>query len=764
MSFLTLSLCLLTGLMFLLICRIWLSNNPPAPTKNKPVATEVPLLETERLELNDQGYIQCNLLSDSYEVDDNWLNFSGYSRSELPLSTSELDRTILHPDDREQICTATETATSVTGTDRFSSDYRMLHASGRWIWVRSSMLIIRDESGLPTHLLAKQVDITEQKTTENILRNSQVFAGLREFIFEDGLINITTLEPGKVGLVVPEQWVQFGIEEAIHPDDLAMVRQVLSQSSLSHRPFEIEFRAFTRDRRLLNILLYGQPETDADGKFSRIRGVFRDITARKLAQSREKTYRLLIEGSCTGLVITRISDLAVLHVNQKFCTDSGFTVEEALTLSTEKLISEWNYDKVKKLLSTLLNAPEEQQQWSYQSGNVKRKDGSTFPVKVWSHATQWEGEAVFATVVLDISEQQQLQQALADSEQKYRQLFDALPDSVILFDEDSIIIDCNQETANSHGWSRDELIGQPVAVLSPTPGEIDVVEILKKQGELAVDGIETHRDGTEMPVESHAKMISIGDRPVMVAVLRDVAERLHFIDEIQRQKTEMEEFTYTVSHDLKSPLTTIAGFSEVLAESLEGNDIEAAKNDLKRISRAATKMQNLLGELLEYSRLGVLPNSIESAPMREIIDDAQERVAGQILESGATITVQPDQPDQPEVEGNLLRITQLYQNLIDNAIKFHHRDRPIQIDLGWDTKKSCFFVDDNGPGIEPQFNKKIFELFDQLDHDHSGSGIGLAAAKKIVETHGGTIWMESPSALGGTRFNFTLQNAKKALN
>ena len=725
------------------------------------VATEVPRLETKRLELNDQGYIQYDLLSGNYEVDDNWLHFTGYSRSELPLATSELYKKTLHPDDLEQVCKAIETTASSIDDDRFSNDYRMLHASGRWIWVRSSMLIIRDESGLPTHLLAKQVDITEQKTTENILRSSQVFAGLREFIFEDGLINITTLEPAEVGMVLPEQWAQFGVEETIHPDDLAMVRQVLSQSSLSHRPFEIEFRALTRDRRLLNILLYGQPETDADGKFSRIRGVFRDITARKLAQSREKTYRLLIEGSRTGLIISRISDLAVLHVNQKFCIDSGFSFDEALALSTEEFLNDWDYQQIETLFSALLNHPKGQQQWTYQSGDVVRKNGSTFPVKAWSHATEWEGEAVFATVVLDISEQQRIEQALADSEQKYRQLFDALPDSVALFDDAGIIIDCNQEMASSHGWNREELIGQPVALLSPTPEEINIVEILKKQGKLVADGIEKHRDGSERPVESHAKRITIGDQPVMVAVLRNVTERNNFIEKIQRQKAEMEEFTYTVSHDLKSPLTTIAGFSEVLAESLEENDVEAAKNDLKRISRAAGKMQNLLGELLEYSRLGGIPSNIESAPMAEIIDDALERVAGQILESGATITIQPD---QPEVKGNLMRITQAYQNLIDNAIKFHHRDRPIQIELGWNAEKSCFFIDDNGPGIEPQFKQKIFELFDQLDHDRSGSGIGLAAAKKIIDSHGGTIWMESPSALGGTRFNFTLQNSNKTLH
>ena len=286
-----------------------------------------------------------------------------------------------------------------------------------------------------------------------------------------------------------------------------------------------------------------------------------------------------------------------------------------------------------------------------------------------------------------------------------------------------------------------------------------MIELLKRQGSLVMNGIERHRDGTEMPVEAHAKLITLRDRQIMVSVLRDITERVRFIEELQNQKAEMEQFAYTVSHDLKSPLTTIKGFSDVLVENLEDNDIEAAKSDLNRITRAATKMQTLLNELLEYSRLGQQPENNESAAMNEVIDDALERVAGQIMEFSATVTVQPN---QPVVTGNLMRLAQLYQNLIDNAIKFHHPPDPINIEIGWDATLECFFIDDNGPGIESKFKDKIFMLFDQLDHDHSGSGIGLAAAKKIIENHGGTIWMESPSALGGTRFNFRLVDPARA--
>ena len=224
---------------------------------------------------------------------------------------------------------------------------------------------------------------------------------------------------------------------------------------------------------------------------------------------------------------------------------------------------------------------------------------------------------------------------------------------------------------------------------------------------------------------------------------------------LKQQKAEIEQFTYSISHDLKSPLVTIEGFSEILAENLATNDLENAQSDLRRINKAASKMHVLLTELLEYSRLGITPHSTTPTAMNDIVEDALERVAGQVLETSAQITVAPD---LPTVNGNPDRLAQVYQNLIDNSIKFRHPDRPIEIELGWDPEKNCFFVDDNGRGIELQFQNKVFALFDQLDPEQPGSGIGLATVKRIIDTHEGKIWVESPSALGGTKISFFLPN------
>ncbi|MBL4622115.1 MAG: HAMP domain-containing histidine kinase, partial [Immundisolibacteraceae bacterium] len=267
------------------------------------------------------------------------------------------------------------------------------------------------------------------------------------------------------------------------------------------------------------------------------------------------------------------------------------------------------------------------------------------------------------------------------------------------------------------------------------------------------EGVDIHRDGTELPFEAHAKAITIQDQRLMVTVLRDATERNSYIRELQQQKADIEQFTYAISHDLKSPLITIEGFAEILSDNLKNNRLDEADSDLQRITRAAGKMHVLLTELLEYSRLGVTVIKTEQVSMTEVIEDAMERVAGQIVRSAATLTITPD---LPTVKGNAGRLAQLYQNLIDNAIKFNVDNTNINIELGWDSKQKCFFIDDNGPGIALEFQDKVFGLFDQLDPQHRGSGIGLATAKRIVETHGGKIWVQSPSHLGGTCFCFTL--------
>jgi len=240
------------------------------------------------------------------------------------------------------------------------------------------------------------------------------------------------------------------------------------------------------------------------------------------------------------------------------------------------------------------------------------------------------------------------------------------------------------------------------------------------------------------------------------ALQSELSQRQSFIRELEAKNAELERFTYTVSHDLKSPLVTIAGFIGYLEkDALEGN-AEKVKNDIDRIIKAAEKMQSLLNDLLELSRIGRLMNPPENVPFEYIVKEALENVQGQLEANKVKVKVQSD---LPIVYGDKVRLIEVLQNLVDNAAKFTSMSKHPSIEIGTGGKTQednyIFFVRDNGIGIHPQFQERIFGLFNKLDQSIDGTGIGLTLVKRIIEVHGGKIWVESELGKGAT-FYFTL--------
>jgi len=238
------------------------------------------------------------------------------------------------------------------------------------------------------------------------------------------------------------------------------------------------------------------------------------------------------------------------------------------------------------------------------------------------------------------------------------------------------------------------------------------------------------------------------------------AEREQLIAELEAKNAELERFTYTVSHDLKAPLITIRGFlGYVENDALTGN-LERVRADMQRITRATDKMQRLLNELLELSRIGRMMNPPQSVPFETIVYEALELVRGPIQERGVQVQIAPD---LPPIYGDRARLVEVVQNLVDNAIKFMGDQAHPCIEIGrrgTDAEgKPILFVRDNGIGIEPQYHERVFGLFNKLDTQSEGTGVGLALVKRIVEVHGGRIWVESDGPGHGSTFCFTLPMA-----
>lgn len=232
-------------------------------------------------------------------------------------------------------------------------------------------------------------------------------------------------------------------------------------------------------------------------------------------------------------------------------------------------------------------------------------------------------------------------------------------------------------------------------------------------------------------------------------------ERERLIAELEAKNAELERFTYTVSHDLKSPLFTIRGFLGLIRRDMASGDVERIQKDIERIESATSQMQHLLDALLELSRLGKKVERSLEVPLGVIVREATELLAGQIAEQGVEVTIAPDLPTR---RVDRTRILQLFQNLLDNAIKFLG-DEPsprVEVFTRREQGEDVIVVRDNGLGIAPEDQERIFGIFDRLDSEIAGTGIGLALVERIVELHGGRIWVESAGAGKGSAFCFTL--------
>ena len=238
------------------------------------------------------------------------------------------------------------------------------------------------------------------------------------------------------------------------------------------------------------------------------------------------------------------------------------------------------------------------------------------------------------------------------------------------------------------------------------------------------------------------------------------AERVDIIRELESKNAELERFTYTVSHDLKSPLITIGGFLGLLEEDSRAGNQARFEMDLLRIREAKDKMHRLLDELLDLSRVGRILNAPTVTAFGEIVNDALSLTRGRLMAGDIHVVVAEH---LPSVSGDRPRLVEVVQNLVDNAAKFMGEQPNPRIEIGVheENQETAFFVQDNGIGIDPLFHHKIFGLFDKLDPRSEGTGVGLALVKRIVEIHGGHIWVKSEGQGNGTTVYFTLPIAEQ---
>jgi len=244
----------------------------------------------------------------------------------------------------------------------------------------------------------------------------------------------------------------------------------------------------------------------------------------------------------------------------------------------------------------------------------------------------------------------------------------------------------------------------------------------------------------------------------MVGCISDINDRKQAEVELQKKNAEMEQFIYTVSHDLRSPLVTVKTFMGYLEKDMAEDNQEHLAQDIQFIHGAADKMKLLLDELLEMSRIGRVELAPVRVSFRELIAEARDVLAGVISERKVDIHLADT---DLMLFGDRSRLCQIWHNLIENAIKYSHNDRAPRIEIGvqQENGETVFFVKDNGIGVDPQFHSKIFGIFEKLDPKSPGAGLGLSMVQRIVEKCDGRIWVESNGTGNGSCFKFTQPGA-----
>jgi PAS domain S-box-containing protein len=351
----------------------------------------------------------------------------------------------------------------------------------------------------------------------------------------------------------------------------------------------------------------------------------------------------------------------------------------------------------------------------------------------------------------------------------YKAVFDSAPDGVIIADSHGKILLANNQVEKLFGFEQNELIGQEIELLIPKrfhKHHIQHRTSYSAKPSAREMGSEKElwarkKDGTEFAVEISLSPIKLKDRTLIAATIRDVTQRKKVESEIalqymklEMQNKELEQFTYIASHDLQEPLQTLVSFAQLLKNEFSGKLEGDGEKYLDFILKSSVRMKELVKGLMEYSIIGKERNS-QLIDCNLLVKDVLSDMTYKIKETDAVILVN----DLPKLNGYAVELRQLFQNLLSNALKFTKKGVEPEIKIsseksgeGW-----LFTIQDNGIGIAKNDTEKIFTMFKRLHNrdEYEGTGIGLSHCKKIIELHGGNIWVDA-ALEGGSVFNFTI--------
>jgi PAS domain S-box-containing protein len=438
----------------------------------------------------------------------------------------------------------------------------------------------------------------------------------------------------------------------------------------------------------------------------------------------------------------------------------GYTREELLGQPVERLVPERLHEGHRVFRSDFFVDPQTRVMGAGRDLYGVRKSGVEFPVEIGLNPIDTdEGQFVLASVV-DITERKR-------AEARFRAVVESAPSGMVMIDAAGTMLLVNREIERLFGYARAELLGQPIEVLVPNRlrerhpglrGQFFADPQTRAMG-AGRDLYGTRKDGVEFPVEIGLNPIHTDEGLFVLASVIDITERKRAESELRRSNEELERFAYVASHDLQEPLRMVGSYVQLLAKRYQGKLDADADDFIGFALDGALRMQRLIEDLLSFSRVGTRGGALVPTDASAVFQGALASLKLAIEESGAAVTQDP----LPLVLADAGQLEHLFLNLVGNALKFRGAAPPrVHVSAVTHDSKWCFSVQDNGIGIEPQYFDRIFVIFQRLHgrENYPGTGIGLAIAKKIVERHGGRIWVESEPDRG-TTFFFTLPPASE---
>lgn len=422
--------------------------------------------------------------------------------------------------------------------------------------------------------------------------------------------------------------------------------------------------------------------------------------------------------------------------------------------STNKFPEDWASKESRKEIKTLLDVPifVDGKWW----GVIGFDDCTR--IKPWSQV-EVDAVQIAAGLLGALIKRQRADEEIKASEEKFQTTFDeSLVPMVIGKVADRLILDVNLAFTTLTGFTREEAVNHYPTELGIWANQSEREqhrEILKRQGYLREFKAHLRKKSGEIAVVLlSVSTVKVNLEECLLYTIYEITQLEKALNDLQDKNNELEKFTYTVSHDLKAPLITIGGFAGLLARDVKSGNEEKINRSIERILDAVNKMQRLLNELLQLSRIGRIMNEPQEIKFEDIARESLSMAQGRLALTNIKVSIEAG---LPIVKVDKMRMLEVMQNLLDNATKFMGEQTNPEIVIGAKKENDMciFFVKDNGMGIDPAYHERVFGLFNKLDPNTEGTGVGLALVKRIIEFHGGKVWVESELGKGAT-FYFTL--------